>query len=292
MPLQRFIPSSSDRYISNDKNQGAVKFGHLNAVVDYINENGGGGTPAGTAGQIQFSDGSAFAADSNLFWDDTNKRLGVGTSSPTAAITIQGADGTVAQKIELLATNGSTRGYFYGTNAGTNLYGGGNGLYLGNTWYGSLMKLSYLGTVGIGTGTSDPTARLQVKGSGSTSATTALLVQNSSGTQLMKVQDNGVSTFGGNIINTGYYTYSSLFVGPLFYGNGYHVNTSGNAVFGSDTLVTSAQLAIDSTTKGFLPPRMTTTQKNAISTPAAGLVVYDNTLNQLSYFNGTSWVNV
>jgi hypothetical protein len=42
-------------------------------------------SPAGVAGAIQFSDGSAFASDaSNLFWDDTNNRLGVGTNAPSA----------------------------------------------------------------------------------------------------------------------------------------------------------------------------------------------------------------
>jgi hypothetical protein len=53
----------------------------------------------------------------------------------------------------------------------------------------------------------------------------------------------------------------------------------------------SSIVAIESTTQGFLPPRMTTTQKNAIASPAAGLMVYDTTLNQMSYYNGTAWVN-
>jgi hypothetical protein len=35
---------------------------------------------------------------------------------------------------------------------------------------------------------------------------------------------------------------------------------------------------------------MTTTQKNAIASPAAGLMVYDTTLNVISYYNGTSWI--
>jgi hypothetical protein len=56
--------------------------------------------------------------------------------------------------------------------------------------------------------------------------------------------------------------------------------------------VPSAKLQIESTTQGFLPPRMTTTQKNAISSPATGLVVYDTTLNQISYYNGTTWTNI
>lgn len=67
-------------------------------------------------------------------------------------------------------------------------------------------------------------------------------------------------------------------------------NTS-NVLIGTATDVASSKLTIESTTQGFLPPRMTTTQKNAIATPAAGLQVYDSTLNQMSYYNGTTWVN-
>jgi hypothetical protein len=51
----------------------------------------------------------------------------------------------------------------------------------------------------------------------------------------------------------------------------------------------SSILELTSTTKGFLPPRMTTTQRNAIASPAAGLVVYDNTDNKHYGYNGTTW---
>ena len=54
----------------------------------------------------------------------------------------------------------------------------------------------------------------------------------------------------------------------------------------------SAQLQVQSTTKGFLPPRMTTTQRNAIASPAAGLQVFDTTLNMMSYYNGTIWISL
>lgn len=54
----------------------------------------------------------------------------------------------------------------------------------------------------------------------------------------------------------------------------------------------SVVLECRSTTQGFLPPRMTTTQKNAIATPATGLQVFDTTLNQMSYYNGTTWTNI
>lgn len=52
----------------------------------------------------------------------------------------------------------------------------------------------------------------------------------------------------------------------------------------------SAALAVESTTKGLLFPRMTTTQKNSISTPATGLIVYDTTVGAIFYFNGNDWV--
>jgi hypothetical protein len=58
---------------------------------------------------------------------------------------------------------------------------------------------------------------------------------------------------------------------------------------GTYTDIASAKVAINSTTQGFLPPRMTTTQKNAIGTPAAGLIVYDTDTNKLCCYNGTSW---
>lgn len=51
----------------------------------------------------------------------------------------------------------------------------------------------------------------------------------------------------------------------------------------------SSQLEVHSTTKGFLPPRMTQTQKLAISSPAQGLEVYDTTINSKSYYNGINW---
>jgi hypothetical protein len=72
--------------------------------------------------------------------------------------------------------------------------------------------------------------------------------------------------------------------------------SGGRTVMGqSHTLsdfVSSAALAIVSTVYGFLPPRMTTVQKNAIVTPAAGLMVYDTTLNKLAVFTGVNWETV
>jgi hypothetical protein len=70
------------------------------------------------------------------------------------------------------------------------------------------------------------------------------------------------------------------------------IPTSGNVLINTTTDVASSKLTIESTTQGFLPPRMTTTQRNAIASPAAGLIVYDTTLNLPHFFNGTIWVSL
>jgi hypothetical protein len=51
----------------------------------------------------------------------------------------------------------------------------------------------------------------------------------------------------------------------------------------------SAQLQVDSTVQGFLPPRGTNAQMLAIATPATGLVFYDTTNNKLNCYDGTNW---
>lgn len=66
----------------------------------------------------------------------------------------------------------------------------------------------------------------------------------------------------------------------------------GGAPVSADTPANaSVGIELNSTTKAILNARMTTTEKNAL-TAIAGMMVYDSTLNQLSYFNGTVWVNV
>lgn len=57
----------------------------------------------------------------------------------------------------------------------------------------------------------------------------------------------------------------------------------------------SAQLEVSSTTKGFLPPRMTYAQRNEIATPAQGLMVYCTDCGERGepeYYNGSAWVNL
>jgi hypothetical protein len=63
----------------------------------------------------------------------------------------------------------------------------------------------------------------------------------------------------------------------------------GSVGIGTTSPVASAKLQINSTTMGFLPPRMTTTEINAIVSPAEGLIVYNTTLHELCFYDGTGW---
>jgi hypothetical protein len=265
-------------------------------------------SPSGVAGAIQFSNGSAFASDAaNLFWDDTNNRLGVGTNAPASQLEIKGNDDASFQISGGIAGRRALFSYFNAPSVFE--FDVSNILRIKN---GSTYSL-YTDTTGsVGIGTLSPSARTHIKGSGSTSATTALLVQNSAGTTALIIRDDGSSAFSSNDTSTPLSANaansatiafellsinarrfrilgtSSLTTLEASNTGGITTNAALN-VGGSAAAQASAILQADSTTKGFLPPRMTTTQKNAIATPAAGLVVYDSTTNKLCCYNGSTW---
>jgi hypothetical protein len=186
---------------------------------------------------------------------------------------------------------------------GTQLNGYTFGL---ETFNGTALQIFNSGNISIGNTTES--AKLFVKGSGTTSATSSFLVQNNSGTQVLKAFDdtsveigNQASSTAGKITVTPtdsnyYFAFGWHFFGSKNY---YQMNIYGNTDSsvgvaigkGTTSAVNSSILELSSSTKGFLPPRMTTAQKLLIGTPASGLMVYDTSLNQMSYYNGTTWIN-
>jgi hypothetical protein len=307
---------------------------------------GGSTSPSGIAGAIQFSNGSAFASDAaNLFWDDTNNRLGIGTTTPlgilhlkrTADTTRMVMDGDAGQsKIITYRTAGLQRfGLYVNNTAESGSNAGSDFAIRAYSDAGTLLNTPLFikrstGNVGINTITG--TAKLQVVGSGSTSATTSLLVQNSAGRTALKVADNGVVTIGaddksgeqlafvglygtrlriltnssvdgitGSVINSALdftsndlilsskaaSTTSNVYVIPTSF-----TSLSGSVLVNTTTDVASSVLTVNSTTKGVLFPRMTTAQKNAIATPANGLMVYDTDLARPCFFNGATWITL
>jgi len=69
-----------------------------------------------------------------------------------------------------------------------------------------------------------------------------------------------------------------------------NVEINGSASIGTSSAPDSkAVLDLVSTTKGFLTPRMTTVQRDAISSPTTGLLIYNTDTNTLNQYNGTAW---
>ncbi|MEY4925718.1 MAG: hypothetical protein RI894_154, partial [Bacteroidota bacterium] len=54
----------------------------------------------------------------------------------------------------------------------------------------------------------------------------------------------------------------------------------------------SAVLEVAATDKGMLVPRLTTTQRTTIASPATGLLVYDTTLGAFYFYNGAAWTGI
>ena len=274
--------------------------------------------PSGVSGAIQFSNGSAFASDAtNFFWDNTNKRLGVGTNTPTSPFTLIGSsqfgNAVGSGSIEIfdgyysMSLGKSTSIYNPNTNA-TRIFMNASQTFVDNTSgnfqfrsAGTTVMNLQSGNFAVGNGSDSILARTHIKGSGSTSATTSLLVQNSAGSILLRATDDGIVAVGTgatlrliggpNPRIRGYNDISieddsDVHLKGIFGGN---TRLPKAVIVGANTTqIASAQLQVDSTIAGFLPPRMTTTQKNAI-TAVAGLVVYDSTTNKLQCYNGSTW---
>jgi hypothetical protein len=58
---------------------------------------------------------------------------------------------------------------------------------------------------------------------------------------------------------------------------------------GTTTPNSKAALDVTSTTMGFLPPRMTTEQRDAITSPPDGLMIYNTTTHKINFYNGSAW---
>jgi hypothetical protein len=84
-------------------NTGAVQFCNGTSWANIA----GAGTPAGSDTQVQFNSGGAFGASANFVWDNTNGRLGIGTTSPQAKLDVAGE---VRIGNTSLACSGTTEG--------------------------------------------------------------------------------------------------------------------------------------------------------------------------------------
>lgn len=66
----------------------------------------------------------------------------------------------------------------------------------------------------------------------------------------------------------------------------------GNTGVGTSAPNAAAQLEVSSTTRGFLPPRMTTAQRDLIATPPDGLTLYNSSTSKLQVRAAGAWVDL
>ncbi|MEQ1710755.1 MAG: hypothetical protein ABL908_05070, partial [Hyphomicrobium sp.] len=164
---------------------------------------------AAPAGGIQFNNGSGvLAGDTALVWDNTNKRLGIGTTVPVTALHVFNSGSEAARFVRDLAID------------------------------------------------------------------TGLSIQSDNTGPLL-------DTIGAHTFRI--FTNASERV---------RIDSTGNVGIGTALPSAKAILDLSSTTKGFLPPRMTTAQRDAIAAPSTGLIVYNTTNIALEMFNGASWTSV
>jgi hypothetical protein len=180
-------------------------------------------TGTGASGQVAYWSGTGTQTGSNnLFWDNANGRLGIGTSTPTINLQVETS---VNSSAGIYTRNSNSGNLAYGyVNANNNLsasidirsHSSGHGVWAntgmilttsgltggmvlfasGNVpiafWTNTVERMRIFGGGNISMGTSsDLSARLGIRGSGTTSATAALLVQNNTPTNLLQVLDNG-----------------------------------------------------------------------------------------------------
>ena len=156
-----------------------------------------GATPSGVSGAIQFTDGTNFSSDAtNLFFDNTNDRLGVGQNVPTARVHIKGTGATTATTSLLVENSGGTASLQCTDDL--SVFSHGKGAVATNTVYG---KGAFQGTTPSG---ADNTAiglnalALNTSGTRNTAVGSGALDANTAGFDNTAVGSNALGAASGS----------------------------------------------------------------------------------------------
>lgn len=253
--------------------------GNFDALQDALaREHTFPGTYGSTAGKHAAITATSLAASANI--TTSAGKVGIGTASPSTELHLEGTapvitvDSTNAAsglRINVLSLDGDADTAFRIQDTGTDIF----------TLYRD--------------------GDVDVEGSNFRMAGSSATIYRDIATSLLTIAGGSSGANGANIAlyggshatlaNNAYYDADQHVFRSQDAGTEYgRFDENGALGIGIANPATTSILDLTSTTKGFLPPRMTTTQRNAISSPAEGLIVYDTTTLSVWYRNSTTWV--
>jgi hypothetical protein len=239
--------------------------------------------------------------------------VGIGTSSPSVTLDVRGSSGIVtflggdpaaavsAPHVVARATTGfsSSPVYTFWFQGDTGISNPANNTIGFMTANVERMRITSAGNVGIGT--SNPLAFLSIgPDTISDGQVQAQMSAPSGEARYWGVnKDTGYGALFGFANSAGGFTGGQITVvsnDPLALLTNnterMRIDSAGNVGIGTSSPDASALLDVTSTVGGVLFPRMTSTQRDAIGSPANGLVLYNTTTDKLQVRAGGSWVDL
>lgn len=233
--------------------------------------------------------------------------VGIGTPSPSEKLEVAvtsdhsvvhiNAESGSSNEARLIMTSGAKNTTFFYRESDNNFGFFHNGLtkfrVVSN---GNILLNQAGGNVSIGTTTTSD-ATLNIKGS--LNSTNVIIGLSTDTNPALKLSGNHSSDFayiqaGGNTSNANLRIAKfATNTGELIDFQVYSVTTSFSGNLGVGNLNPNAKFDVTSTTDGSLPaPRLTTSQRDAITSPPTALQVFNTDNNRYEYFDGTDWQGI
>jgi len=261
-----------------DNSNGTTTFGFSNVTTTgfYINSNAA--ITIGTSSVL--GDNQAPTGPFINLRNATGGKISLNTASVNDGISFSdGNNGTIRMNFpsssETAITTVSSHNFSIGVASG-----------VGSLTSTTMKFFQSTGNVGINT-TTDAGFRLDVNGTARIQ--NEFIINRSDGIEMFRMFNSAaVLAFNANNSSTPTFRLHSQ-AGVLFY-----LKASENRI-GINTISPNASAILDvaSTTQGFLPPRMTQTQRNAIASPAIGLEIYQTDATEGKYiYKSSGWTYI